>query len=61
MRNFKGMGWFNLNDKLVLMISDDCKNVPIIMSKCDLILCSYKTAKRYKDELSRSGATIISF
>lgn len=63
MREFKGMGWFSLNDKLVLMIADDCKSVPIIGESCgcDYILCSNRVAKKWKRELKQSGATIISF
>lgn len=63
MRDLKGLSWFTMNNKLILLISEDCKNVPIIMSccNCELIICSNATAKKHRDKFINSGAKIISF
>lgn len=60
MHEFKGRGWFKINDKLVLMISDDIKYMPELYCHCDVILCSDKIAKKYGNKFKKSGATIIS-
>ena len=63
MKDFKGYGWFNLNNKLILMISDDCKCVPHIAKSCncDYVICSNKAANKWKESLQDSGAKIVFF
>lgn len=62
MNKLKGMSWYQMNEKIILMITDACKNIPIIMPNCcDIIICSPKIAKQCKEKFSNSGAKIISF
>ena len=60
MKDFHGKGWFKINDKLVLMISDDCDEIYEIYCECDYILCSKNVLKKHGHKFIRTGATIIS-
>lgn len=61
MRKLSSTAWFKMNGKLILMIADNCKDVPMVMCKCDLIICSVDCARKYKDRFEPSGATVVTF
>lgn len=59
MKEFKGKGWFKINGKLVLMISDDSKEIYDIYCPCDFILCSKHVIKKHGHKFKRTGAVIV--
>ena len=42
---------YGLNDKLLLLISDEYKGCPLIMWPYDVLICSEEIFLKYKDEL----------
>jgi len=50
--------WVLVNNKTILIISDEWKGIPIIASYADLLIISKETKERYKDCFIGDGKKI---
>ena len=51
MKCIKGTGWYNLNNKSILIVSDDYEGNPLIMWEYDVLICSERVYNQFKDDL----------
>ena len=51
MKIIKGIGYYKVNDKHIVIVSDDYHGSPIIMWEYDIILCNKRLLSRYRSNL----------
>ena len=51
MKTIKGVAHYNVNDKIIMIISDEYKGFPLIAYQPDILMVSETIAKRYKNEI----------
>ena len=51
MKVIKGIGWYIVNEKTMLVVSDEYDGQPMIMWEYDILVCSKQIFNQFKDEL----------
>ena len=57
MKVIRGTGWYEMNGKHILLVSEEYNGSPSIMWTYDILICSEKLFNRYKDNLIASHLT----
>lgn len=60
MKNIEALGWYEMDDKVVLMVGHGYTGKPAIMCPYDILICSKDTLKRFHksliaDHLTKKG------
>ncbi len=51
MKTVHGTGWYDVDGKSVLLVSNEYNGNPLIMWKYDVLVCGKEVFNHYKDEL----------
>lgn len=51
MKQITGIGWYECDNKSILIVSEDYKGSPLICCLYDILICSEKIFNKYKNSL----------
>ena len=51
MKTVRGIAFYNVNNKNIVMVSDEYGGAPVLMYEYDILMCSDMVYNKYKDDL----------
>ena len=51
MKEIKGLGYYTVNKKNIVIVSDEYRGNPMVMWEYDILICSKEILSRFKSDL----------